>query len=338
MKIDKGIFLSICMASLTSSALICGIVYYFIDQSLFDKLMIYKVGKLSLLLIIFIAILIIAIVYSTAVLSTIRHNEKALLTGMIKAENGTYHKDTNHSIRSIENDIESNLLKISKQIEDSRKTVQKLVDEKKLIESQTIEDVVTKERHRLARELHDSVSQQLFAISMMISAINELGDTTYQEQLRYIEKMAVNAQSEMRALLLHLRPVQLEGKSLKEGVEKLLADLTNRQALQLKWKIDDISLSKGVEDHLFRIIQEALSNTLRHANAKTFEIRIRSIEDFVLVRMIDDGIGFDIEKRKTGSYGIQSISERASEIGGTAKIVSIPNRGTQIEVKVPVIE
>ncbi|WP_088040979.1 sensor histidine kinase [Bacillus sp. EAC] len=338
MKIDKGIFLSICLAAFTSSILICSIVYYFIDDTLFDKLLIFKLGNFSLILIIFIAIIIISIVFSTAVLNTIRHNEKALLNGMIKAENGTFHKETNNAIRFIDNDIEHNLIKISKQIEDSRKTVQKLVDEKKLIESQTIEDVVTKERHRLARELHDSVSQQLFAISMMISAINELGDTSFKEQLQYIEKMAVNAQSEMRALLLHLRPVQLEGKSLKEGVEKLLADLTNRQALQLKWKIEDITLSKGVEDHLFRIIQEVLSNTLRHANAKTFEIRIRKIEDFVLVRMIDDGIGFDIEKRKTGSYGIQSISERSSEIGGTAKIVSIPNRGTQIEVKVPVIE
>lgn len=338
MKIDKGIFLSVCLAAFTSSVFICGIVYYFIDQSIFDKLLIHKIGNFSLLLIILIAILIISIVYSSSVLSTIRHNEKALIKGIIKAENGTYHKEKNQLIRSIDNDIELNLQKISKHIEDARKTVQKLVDEKKLIESQTMEDVVTKERHRLARELHDSVSQQLFAISMMISAINEMGETSFQEQLQYIEKMAVNAQSEMRALLLHLRPVQLEGKSLKEGVEKLLTDLTNRQSLHLKWKIDDISLSKGVEDHLFRIIQEVLSNTLRHANAKTFEIRIRQIEDFVLVRMIDDGIGFDIEKRKNGSYGIQSISERSSEIGGTAKIVSIPNKGTQIEVKVPLIE
>ncbi|PEJ57274.1 MULTISPECIES: sensor histidine kinase [unclassified Bacillus (in: firmicutes)] len=338
MKIDKGIFLSICLAAFTSCILICGIVYYFIDHTFLDKLFLYKIGNFPLILIIFVAIIIISIVYSTAVLSTIRHNEKALLKGLTKAENGIYHKETEQPIRSIDNEIELKIQKISKQIEDSRKTVQKLVDEKKLMESQTIEDVVTKERHRLARELHDSVSQQLFAISMMISAINELGETTFKEQLQYIEKMAINAQSEMRALLLHLRPVQLEGKSLKEGVEKLLTELTNRQALQLKWKIDDISLSKGVEDHLFRIIQEALSNTLRHAKAKTFEIRIRKIEDFVLVRMIDDGIGFNVENRKTGSYGLQSISERSSEVGGTAKIVSIPNRGTQIEVKIPVIE
>lgn len=338
MKIDKGIFFTILLSSFTSSAIICGIVYYFYNHDFLAFLLDKKIGKFSLILIILVVILIIAIVFSTSVLSTIRHNEKALIKGLEKAEKGVFHKENSNYIRSIDDKIQESIIKLSKQIEDSRKVVQKLVEEKNLIESQTIEDVVTKERHRLARELHDSVSQQLFAISMMISAINELGETSFKEQLSYIEKMAVNAQSEMRALLLHLRPVQLEGKSLKEGVERLLTDLTNRQALQLKWTIDDISLTKGIEDHLFRIIQEAISNTLRHANAKTFEIRIRKIEDFVLVRMIDDGIGFNIEKRKNGSYGIESIIERASEIGGTAKIISIPNRGTQIEVKVPVIE
>ncbi|MBP0725879.1 sensor histidine kinase [Bacillus sp. RG28] len=338
MKLSKNVVIYTSLSAIFTLILIVSIMYFFIDKNIFSQLMSLKFSSISLAVILLVGTIVIGMIVGFAMVGNISHVEKELTLNLEQVGKGTFHKTETKSLQKYELHFKELLNGISKQVEDSKKTVQKLVDEKKALENQQIEDVITKERHRLARELHDSVSQQLFAISMMISAINEVGDTTFKDQLQYIEKMAVNAQSEMRALLLHLRPAQLEGKSLKEGVEKLLADLNGKQSLQLSWTVDEISLSHGVEDHIFRIIQEVLSNTLRHAEANKFELRIRKIEDFVLVRMIDDGKGFDLEKRKNGSYGIQSIIERAKEIGGNAKIISVPDRGTQIEVKVPLVD
>lgn len=99
-----------------------------------------------------------------------------------------------------------------------------------------------------------------------------------EKQIAAVERMASEAQSEMRALLLHLRPTHLEGKKLKEGVEDLLKELTTKHNLAIAWKIEEITgLSKGVEDYLFRIIQEAISNTLRHAKASAIELLLYKI-------------------------------------------------------------
>lgn len=165
-----------------------------------------------------------------------------------------------------------------------------------------------KERNRLARELHDSVSQQLFAASMMLSAVNE--NKTYSaeqaRQLQLIEEMVVQAQSEMRGLLLQLRPVQLKGMKLVEGVENLLAELSAKQPLNIFWKIDDISLKKGVEHHLFRIIQESISNTLRHARASSLEVYLLKKDGLVFLKIIDDGVGFQMNEERFGSYGLRT--------------------------------
>jgi two-component system, NarL family, sensor histidine kinase LiaS len=138
-------------------------------------------------------------------------------------------------------------------------------------------------------------------------------------------------------LLLHLRPVQLDGKSLKEGIEALLKDLSGKQPMKFIWQLEDVTLERGVEDHLFRIVQEAISNTLRHAKAQTFELILKEVNGMLLLKMMDDGVGFDMSRQKVGSYGLKSIEERVNEIGGTLKLISLPNRGTSLEIKVPII-
>ena len=105
----------------------------------------------------------------------------------------------------------------------------------------------------------------------------------------------------------------------------------------MKWKIEDVTLDRGVEDHLFRILQESVSNTLRHAKATMLEVLLLERDGFVILRVSDNGVGFDVERTKSGSYGLQHMYERAAEIGGTLKIVSIKNKGTRLEVKVPLV-
>ena len=211
------------------------------------------------------------------------------------------------------------------------------------VDGQTREEILELERHRLARELHDSVSQQLFAAMMMMSALTEQAEKTdtsekFRKQLQMVADIINASQSEMRALLLHLRPVNLEEKSLKQGIEQLLKELQSKIQISLKWDIEDVKLISSIEDHLFRIVQELLSNTLRHAKANELEVYLHKINNNLLLRVIDDGAGFNMNESKTGSYGLNNIRERVAGIGGTVKIISFKGQGTSIEIKVPLMK
>lgn len=229
---------------------------------------------------------------------------------------------------------------IAKRQKEQAVVQQRLASERVELNHQFREEVLTQERNRLARELHDSVSQQLFAATMLLSAINQNpdpGSETMTKQMQLVESIINEAQTEMRALLLHLRPVQLEGKSLKAGIEEILSEITMKIPMKVTWNIQDVELDKGVEDHLFRIVQEAVSNTLRHAKANLLEVHLKQINQFIYLKIMDDGTGFDMENNNVGSYGLSNIKERASEIGGSVKIISILEKGTSIEVRVPIL-
>jgi two-component system, NarL family, sensor histidine kinase LiaS len=262
---------------------------------------------------------------------------------LFQFENGTFTPSTYKEEIEEFNHIWKRLDLLQQRLEEQIKSSQKMASERAEWHEQMKQEVVSQERHRLARELHDSVSQQLFAASMLLSAVNQQQSTGItneksKNQLALVEDIVTQAQSEMRALLLHLRPVQLEGKSLKSGMDELLKELAAKHPMNLNWHVENVNLEKGVEDHLFRIVQEAISNTLRHAKAKSLEVRLVKINPFVLLKIVDDGIGFSLDKQKVGSYGLKSIQERVTEIGGTVKIISLPNKGTSLEVKVPIIE
>lgn len=248
--------------------------------------------------------------------------------------------DTEGEIDYLE-DIKASLSAIRMKLLELSKEVQDQSNWPKLVDGQTKEEILEIERHRLARELHDSVSQQLFAAMMMLSAINEQvegSDTGLQKQLKMVEGIINESQSEMRALLLHLRPINLEGKTLKKGIEQLLTELKTKIQIQLTWEIDDVLLATGMEDHLFRIVQELLSNTLRHSKAKELEVYLHQFPDSLLLRVIDDGIGFNPDDKKAGNYGLENIKERVNGMGGTCKIISFINKGTSIEIKIPLIK
>lgn len=227
---------------------------------------------------------------------------------------------------------------VQKQMNEQVKLSQKMANEKAVDQEKQIQEIISRERNRLARELHDSVSQQLFAASMLMSAITESHadtESTEKKQLKLVEGMIHQSQLEMRALLLHLRPVALHNKTLQEGIQELLVELTQKVPMEIAWKLDPVILDKGIEDHLFRIVQESVSNTLRHAKANSLEVLLMSRDELLILRIVDDGVGFSVDEAKAGSYGLHNMYERAVEIGGTMKIVSVPNQGTRLEVKIP---
>lgn len=233
--------------------------------------------------------------------------------------------------------LESQIAKLAAKTEEQALMIQKKTNAYAEEKQHITEAAIAVERGRLARELHDSVSQQLFAISMMSSALyaSVPENSPLKTQIGKLEYMSIQAQSEMRALLLHLRPIQLEGKKLSEGIDELLTELSAKQNLEVVWHLDDLTFEMGIEDHLFRILQEAISNTLRHAKASKLEISLRQSDGLATMKIIDDGIGFDTSDRTVGSYGLGTMQERVHEIGGVLKMISLKDVGTQIEIKIP---
>ncbi|MFG0215214.1 HAMP domain-containing sensor histidine kinase [Brevibacillus porteri] len=231
--------------------------------------------------------------------------------------------------------------RLASQWEEQVASLQRLSNHNAALAEQLKHAAVTEERQRLARELHDAVSQQLFAIAMTTAAMKRLVEKNPQraaQQIELVEEMAAAAQAEMRALLLHLRPATLQNKSLKEAILELLDELTRKNTMQLSWEIEDVEgLPSGIEDHLFRILQESLSNTLRHARATQITVKLFTLQEQVRLRVSDDGVGFDPDGEKMTSYGLRSMQERVAEVGGSMEIYSAIGKGTQIEVRIPIM-
>lgn len=231
--------------------------------------------------------------------------------------------------------------RISGKWENQVTTLQRLSTNNAKLAEQARVSAIMEERQRLARELHDAVSQQLFAISMTATAVGRTLEKDFdkaQRQIALIEEMSAVAQSEMRALLLHLRPVYLEGKGLEQGLQELIKELEVKVPIDIVFEMDpDVQLVKGVENHLFRIVQEAISNTLRHAKAEKMEIRLHRRGDTVRLTLRDDGIGCEMDESKQTSYGLSNMQERITEIGGSIQFITAPGKGMRIEITVPLV-
>lgn len=270
-------------------------------------------------------------------LQTVRGQEKKIeksLRPLLAETFETSKKKYNHTKR-----MQATVTQLEQLILTQRKTLQRITNEKAETQDKIIQERLVQERQRLARELHDSVSQQLFAASMLLSTMVEIEESKNEQvpkTLMQTEKIVQQAQLEMRALLLHLRPAALHNKTLKEGLEELLQELQEKVFFTIRYRLEEVSLSKGAEDHLFRIAQETLSNTLRHAKATEVDILFVERDNLAIFRVQDNGVGFEVGEGKNGSYGIQSVRERAVEIGATCKVVSVPSQGTIVEVKLPI--
>jgi len=229
---------------------------------------------------------------------------------------------------------------MAERLESQVAALQKVTEENEKLIQQTKLAAISEERQRLARELHDAVSQQLFAISMMAATAAKIAVEKPEQCAKLvasISESASRAQSEMRALLLQLRPVTLEDQRLGEALTSLVAELERKQVINCDLEIDDVDLPKHIENQLYRIAQEGLSNVLRHAEASKARVTLSVSGDHsrLLFVIEDDGKGFREEELSKTTMGLKSIRERTELLGGTVKWVSIPDKGTRMEVRVP---
>jgi len=203
---------------------------------------------------------------------------------------------------------------------------------------------VLEERQRLARELHDAVSQNLFSISIMVQAFStQLEKSPHQvdnlrDRFRQVEKVAHGAQAEMRLLLLELRPANMEETRLDELLHQLITGLRGRKNIDVHSDIVPTPvLPFEYKLMLYRMAQETLNNISKHADADHVAIRL-SIDRGKLILVIeDDGRGFNLDDHHLG-HGLAILHERASKIGAALTIDSVIDHGTTVRIVVDLPE
>ena len=243
----------------------------------------------------------------------------------------------NKSIRT-SSEEDQLLLQLSAKVANLTRQVQ-LVDNQDLVKR---EEIVESERRRIARDLHDTVSQELFATSMILSGLSSnlstISTETLSEQLSIVKQMIESAQKDLRILLLHLRPSELEGKTLVEGFSLILREVSDKSNIKVHFHHEVEMLPKLIEDHLFRIAQEIISNTLRHSKAKNLDVYLIQKETELQLKMTDDGVGFIQDNETDLSYGLQNIRERVEDMAGSISIRTAKNKGVAIDIRIPLLK
>jgi signal transduction histidine kinase len=208
--------------------------------------------------------------------------------------------------------------------------------------------LVLQERRRLARELHDSVSQALFSMTLQARAAQLALEQDgidpggpLGRRIARLRELTEGALAEVRALIFELRPEALQEEGLVAAIRKQAEGLAAREDLVLEVDApqERISLPAKVEEQLYRVAQEALGNVVRHAAASRIRIRLQVTdlpEATVILEIVDDGVGFDPSRPRPGHLGLASMAARTSQLGGRLEVDSAPGHGTRVRAVVPV--
>ncbi|MCA1666537.1 MAG: sensor histidine kinase [Thermomicrobia bacterium] len=209
-----------------------------------------------------------------------------------------------------------------------------------------VAEAVAKERLRFARELHDSVTQELFSMTLhartTLKNLDRSGAPAadpVRQQVKILSDLAQAALAEMRMLIFELRPGALAEEGLVSAVRKLAASLSAREeiVIDVDAPADHLILETGAEEHLYRLVQEALNNVVKHASARRSVIRIEVVDGgtSLAITIRDDGKGFDSAIAYPGHMGLETMAARAKELGGDYAVVTAPGEGTTVRIAVP---
>ena len=224
---------------------------------------------------------------------------------------------------------------VLQQAEKARDRNQQLVDELQETQQKLRELAVVEERNRLARDLHDSVKQQVFAISMQLSAARSSlseSDTAYAS-VSQAEKLAQQAGAELTTLIHQLRPPGLERRSLADAIREQVGAWSRQNNVAAELDVADVSVDLNTEQALFRVLQEALANVARHSHANRASITLTTENNCVILRIEDNGLGYDTEKITKG-IGLDSMNERLAALNGTLEVSSRQSQGTIVTATV----
>ncbi len=201
---------------------------------------------------------------------------------------------------------------------------------------------VMQERNHLARDLHDSVTQSLYGVSLYAEVAAQLLKSGELEKagvnLQELKRMSLDALAEMRLLIYELRPSVFEAEGLVAAIQARLDSVEGRVGLETNFVIEgDISLPPKIEEGLYRIVQEALNNVLKHSHARTVTVSLTQQEHLVCLEVADDGVGFDpAQACEAGCMGLLGMKERAQELGAEFEIISRSGSGAKVIVRRPI--
>jgi signal transduction histidine kinase len=204
----------------------------------------------------------------------------------------------------------------------------------------TMAEAAQEERRRLARDLHDSITQSLYSTVLLARAWSRLASSASPDELSdwfgQVEGIALQALREMRLLIYQLRSQELDELGLAEALRQRLEAVEGRTGVAVRLEAEGYSqtLPSEIESQLFAIIQEALNNALRHAEATTITVTLQSDRAGVRVEVCDNGRGFDQDAHSAG-MGLTTMRERAEGIGGFFSLSTEPGAGTTVSVRMP---
>jgi signal transduction histidine kinase len=199
---------------------------------------------------------------------------------------------------------------------------------------------ILEERGRLAREMHDSVTQSLYSLTLLAEGWQRMARSgkvkNLTEPLSELGEIAQQALKEMRLLVYELRPPMLEQVGLLGALNQRLAIVEKRAGVEARLLADEIdALPVSLEEELYRIAQEALNNSLKHAGATGVTVYLRKESEWLILEISDNGKGFDIHQEDgQGGLGLASMQERAERLGGSLEITCAPGQGTSVRVRV----
>ncbi len=238
-------------------------------------------------------------------------------------------------------------VEIERQISNLQEARLKEAEQRDALRSELFKRVVAAqetERQRIARELHDETGQALTALGMGLRGLEGTlrgpDPEVVTKNLRQLETLAAHSLDELQRLISDLRPSHLDDLGLPSALRWYANDFEERTRLDVSVEIqgDEKPVSSPVKTALFRIVQEALTNVIKHAQAKRVHISLIYAGEEVRIRVKDDGKGFEARAARPGkrsTWGLRNMEERAAQLGGRFEINSRPGEGTTIEVSIP---
>jgi len=194
------------------------------------------------------------------------------------------------------------------------------------------------ERARIARELHDAISQDLFSLRLLAGGVRKAlpADSPVRPQIETLEHTATATMHEMQALLLELRPVSLEDAGLVPALEELCHAYRERLGVTVEADLEPVELAPAAEHAVLRVVQEALANAVKHARPNRIRLQLHHQDGHVAVTVSDDGGGFDpAQAQQRRGLGLGLMRERVVELGGTFQLDASPGQGTRVRILLP---
>jgi signal transduction histidine kinase len=208
---------------------------------------------------------------------------------------------------------------------------------------QAVKAAMAEERSRLARDLHDSVSQAIYGIVLGSRTLQQLtaagapADEQQDQVVEYILNLAGAALVEIRALIFELRPESLQQEGVLAAIRKQCDVLERRYGLKINqhFMTYEPEIPLEMKEMIYRIAIEATHNVVKHANAKTIWVRLEPAADCLRLQIIDDGMGFNTDQVLPGRLGLKTMQERAAKFNGRLTLVSAPGAGTEVCLELP---